>query len=107
MPVTSRVCQASRTGTVLMDGDDLAMTFPWVFETIARARQDEIRSDHRPAPSRPGPLRMADSPRPRRGALRLLRSRVFGPRVALRLVPSGPPIGADRKDGQLSAFGRR
>jgi hypothetical protein len=90
VPVTSRVCQASGTGTVLMDGNDLAMTFPWVLETIARARQDEIRSTvarHRHAQ---GHCEWRTYRVPRRGALRLLRSRFFGPRVALRLVPSGP-----------------
>jgi hypothetical protein len=95
VPVTSRSCQASRTGTVLKVGDDLAMTFPWVFETIARARQDEIRRDverhhaagYRSMHRHPG-WRTHRSPR--RGALRPLRDRLFGPRVALRLVPTAP-----------------
>jgi hypothetical protein len=66
------------------------MTFPWVFETIARARQEEIRravARHRYAQDH---CEWRIYRVPRRGALRLLRSHVFGPRVALRLVPSAP-----------------
>ncbi|MGD0811834.1 MAG: hypothetical protein ABSA91_19315, partial [Acidimicrobiales bacterium] len=66
------------------------MTFPWVSETIARARQDEIRSavaQHHYAQDhwewRTYRVR-------RRGAIGVFRARLFGPRVALRLVPSGP-----------------
>jgi hypothetical protein len=91
VPVTSRFCQASRTGTVLKVGDDPVMTFPWVLDTIARARQEEIRiavAQHQYAQDSCAwsPDRVA-----RRGALGLLRARLFGPRAALRLVPSGPP----------------
>lgn len=88
MPVTTRSCQATRTGTVLESGDDLAMTFPWVSETIARARQEEIRTavaQHHYAEDHCE--RRIFRVRRRRGLWRHL----FGPRVDLRLVPSGPP----------------
>jgi hypothetical protein len=96
VPVTSRFCQAFRTGTVLKVGDTLAMTFPWVIETIARARQDEIRRDvaqYRSAQYRSGHLRPGRHSHrvPGLGVFRPLRARLFGPRVALRLVPAGPP----------------
>lgn len=39
------------------------MTFPWVSETIAHARQDNPQR-RRPAPLRPGPLGVAHLPRP-------------------------------------------
>jgi len=66
------------------------MTFPWVFESIARARQDEIRSavaQHHYAQDH---CEWRTYRVPRRGALGQLRARLFAPRVALRLVPSGP-----------------
>jgi hypothetical protein len=96
VPVTSRFCQASRTGTVLKVGDDTVMTFPWVIESIARARQDEIRRDvaqHRSAQYRSVHLRPGWHSHhvPGRGVLGPLRTRLFGPRVALRVVPAAPP----------------
>jgi hypothetical protein len=95
VPVTSRFCQASRTGTVLKVGDDTVMTFPWVIESIARARQDEIRRDvaqHRSPHYRSAHLRPGWHAHggPGRGVFGPLRTRLFGPRVALRLVPSAP-----------------
>jgi hypothetical protein len=104
VPVTSRFCQASRTGTVLKVGDTLAMTFPWVIETIARARQDEIRRDvaqHRSDQYRSAHLRPAWHSRgvPGLKVLRPLRERLFGPRVALRVVPAGPPSGRGARTG--------
>jgi hypothetical protein len=95
VPVTSRSCQAFRTVTVLNVGDTLAMTFPWVIETIARARQDEIRRDvaqHRYSHYLSAHLRpLWHTPRVAgSGVFRPLRARLFGPRVARRLVPTAP-----------------
>jgi hypothetical protein len=66
------------------------MTFPWVFETIARARQEEIRTavaDHHYAQEHRAQRNHSVR---RRGSLTMLRAHLVGPRVVLRLVPSGP-----------------
>jgi hypothetical protein len=75
------------------------MTFPWVFETIARSRQDEIRSAVARHHYAQDHCEWRVNPVPRRGALRLFRSHVFGPRAALRLVPSAPQSSQAARSG--------
>jgi hypothetical protein len=83
------------------------MTFPWVIETIARARQDEIRRDvaqHRYSHYRSAHLRPVwHTPRvPGSGVFRLLRARLVRSSRGSPARPNRASIGARSTDGELT-----